>query len=883
MSFISDLLIEISSFRIRVGNKLNTLANRIGDLTALTTSNKTDIVGAINEVNGKTGDFVPYTGATQPLNLGYQDLTSMGVIRKNKEVQRLPNMRVYNNVASWVGSPSNTGFIRINTPIKTNVMFWLKVRIYEYAMRSFSEYIITGYWHLGAIGYNTRVIPTTGNVYIVNVQLGVNGNGELVILMHSENTGWSYPKVIIDEVGYTHSYYAGDSDIEDYSVSITTDDSDFTSNVTIPYNSFIRDRYYLDYNNFINKPTLVNNYLDSIITTNGTTAGTVYTFKRVGLSDLTLTLTAASASFSGVVTTGTQVFAGVKRFESGSVLLGNGTEALYSRIQFGNLDLIPGNGRRFLFHAGYYFGAGSRSIGMSQQAENGAEISTLTMSDTHAVFRLAGVNYNLATETWANNRFYKTQIGGTYDMNLEYRNGTGQYTTSTVNAPSSYGIFQNIVSIGGDHNNSNNWIAQYTYETGSENNIYYRFKTNNAAWSNRVKFYHTGNFNPAQYVLQSSLNTQLNNYATKAGTQTFTGQNTFTQAIYTPAATLNGHAVNLGQLNNILSGYATIENVAYHNDGYNVNSNVDWGTNVLAGARNQVQGGRNIVKGDDINIFGSRNISSGINNQINGFANVVNGAFNTLTGAYSSIAGSQANVIGNYLFARDKQTVLGMYNKVYDLGDDEGLRFAFGTGMNDLDKHNAVEIYDDHRTEFHGKAQYNEETRNPEWFTEDYTHVDTYQVGYDHLPHRAQGSTPCEANILRLAVRYGSNSASDDDRFTNISDLKRAFNVHGIVDGSMTDSTINVNRIHTKGTLEFSTTTTTKLISDAKIESNNLLIVRYNFGKGIIDIIGYTDSASLLSHKADPRSVTVLLGSFILKKNDLGQPVAFFEFNQQII
>src|SRR5690606_39116417 len=32
-----------------------------------------------------------------------------------------------------------------------------------------------------------------------------------------------------------------------------------------------------------NKPTLVNNYLDSIITTNGTTAGTIYTFKRVGL------------------------------------------------------------------------------------------------------------------------------------------------------------------------------------------------------------------------------------------------------------------------------------------------------------------------------------------------------------------------------------------------------------------------------------------------------------------------------------------------------------------------------------------------------------------------------------------------------------------------
>src|SRR5690606_14301043 len=63
-----------------------------------------------------------------------------------------------------------------------------------------------------------------------------------------------------------------------------------------------------------NKPTLVNNYVESIIHTNGTTNGTVYTFKRVGLSDLTLQLTAASASFSGVVTTGAQTFEGIKMF-----------------------------------------------------------------------------------------------------------------------------------------------------------------------------------------------------------------------------------------------------------------------------------------------------------------------------------------------------------------------------------------------------------------------------------------------------------------------------------------------------------------------------------------------------------------------------------------
>src|SRR5690606_14107528 len=54
MSFISDLLIEVSSFRIKVGEKLNTLADRIGTLANLTTTNKTNLVDAVNELNSKS-------------------------------------------------------------------------------------------------------------------------------------------------------------------------------------------------------------------------------------------------------------------------------------------------------------------------------------------------------------------------------------------------------------------------------------------------------------------------------------------------------------------------------------------------------------------------------------------------------------------------------------------------------------------------------------------------------------------------------------------------------------------------------------------------------------------------------------------------------------
>src|SRR5690606_37907604 len=94
---------------------------------------------------------------------------------------------------------------------------------------------------------------------------------------------------------------------------------------------------------------------------------------------------------------------------------------------------------------------------------------------------------------------------------------------------------------------------------------YYMRRYNSVNWYNDELF-HTGNFNPAQYVLQSSLNTQLANYATLAGTQTFTGQNTFTAAIYVPAATLLGHAVNLGQINTILDDYALASDVPTNNN-----------------------------------------------------------------------------------------------------------------------------------------------------------------------------------------------------------------------------------------------------------------------------------------------------------------------------
>lgn len=49
--FITDLISKITNFRVKVGDKLNTLKSQIGQLNLLTTNDKTSLVGAVNEVN----------------------------------------------------------------------------------------------------------------------------------------------------------------------------------------------------------------------------------------------------------------------------------------------------------------------------------------------------------------------------------------------------------------------------------------------------------------------------------------------------------------------------------------------------------------------------------------------------------------------------------------------------------------------------------------------------------------------------------------------------------------------------------------------------------------------------------------------------------------
>lgn len=95
-------------------------------------------------------------------------------------------------------------------------------------------------------------------------------------------------------------------------------------------------------------------------------------------------------------------------------------------------------------------------------------------------------------------------------------------------------------------NYSSKWSTQLLGDWRTKD-LYFRTQTE-GVWNKFAKIWHSENFNSNQYVLQSSLNSQLGNYATLNGVQTFTNTNTFLQSPVIPNGTLGAHAVNKNQI-----------------------------------------------------------------------------------------------------------------------------------------------------------------------------------------------------------------------------------------------------------------------------------------------------------------------------------------------
>lgn len=114
MGFISDLITNVSAFRIKIGEKFILLKNMIGNLPTLTTTHKTDIVGAINEVNQKQSD-VKIGGRNYILN------------SKNEREQN--NSTINENYIIYDISTTNSAQLEPNTIYTLTADLWMTANV----------------------------------------------------------------------------------------------------------------------------------------------------------------------------------------------------------------------------------------------------------------------------------------------------------------------------------------------------------------------------------------------------------------------------------------------------------------------------------------------------------------------------------------------------------------------------------------------------------------------------------------------------------------------------------------------------------------------------------------------------------------------------------
>ena len=245
MGFISDLLIEITSFRIRVGNKLNKLWEDIGNKANLTTTDKTNLVNAINEVNGNipnvTG-FIPYTGADQPINFNSQSFISQKGIRIDNGHSDIFA------VQSMLNSGQKKVILKIENPANSGVLMGdYNVHIFRYTGRSYT--------------FNITMYKYNSLFHLPTVRL-INGNSEDIVavrFLHDDNsvlylefeftTSVNYASVMLTNGNFVSNYpeYNTEWTITN---DIIFDTSPLTLQATRTPSQFIRDEYLWNQGNF---------------------------------------------------------------------------------------------------------------------------------------------------------------------------------------------------------------------------------------------------------------------------------------------------------------------------------------------------------------------------------------------------------------------------------------------------------------------------------------------------------------------------------------------------------------------------------------------------------------------------------------------------------
>jgi|GEM_PF-6909216 len=217
-----------------------------GVLSNLTTSVKTNLVAAINEVNGKvSGDLVPYTGANKTINFNTQTFILGGTFRKDVNTFDWVNLgtgtaasdllRKYHNVASYIGSRASTndGVIRVVIPINASSMWNAQISIQEYTGVSTSDPRRRTKLTVGAYstGNAASFVLCENPDRISKVAFGRDSNGNTVLLIYPSGP-LAFEEVVIDWVQQAHGYASALETKSNYAVN-------FVATADIPSLNFI--------------------------------------------------------------------------------------------------------------------------------------------------------------------------------------------------------------------------------------------------------------------------------------------------------------------------------------------------------------------------------------------------------------------------------------------------------------------------------------------------------------------------------------------------------------------------------------------------------------------------------------------------------------------
>lgn len=261
--------------------------------------------GTLTRNNPNDLGLVPYTGATQGVDLGVQSFSIGGEFTRNNNVfdQRILfpgtsplNFRKLRDVAvlSRTNDSSTEGDIIITLPIRATTKWVAKIDLHSGASNNLLNHplvlYITGY---GTTNSRAFVFGQGRVEAILEVKFGRIGDDSVLIIKRDGPQTFAYGKVVISEFQHSVIYDAALSVKENYKIEFIKEEDlvGFTLNGTVTNAQFIRDPYYLDYNNFVNTPTIpaaqVNSDWDA-------TSGVAEILNKPTIGDGTLSLATAN-------------------------------------------------------------------------------------------------------------------------------------------------------------------------------------------------------------------------------------------------------------------------------------------------------------------------------------------------------------------------------------------------------------------------------------------------------------------------------------------------------------------------------------------------------------------------------------------------------------